>query len=181
MGYNNEALKALTSGSGKAPAIFTYTTPNTIAEITTLGYFDDNGGSGIFEPNDIIYAVPLDGGAFAKIICVQNDKSAGLGEKLNFSTTTSFAGDTRATDEAGYQSDNFGVGIGSGQGVFMQHTYRNNTDTKALILGDDYFIEAGLFLEIGDIIEIVAKDGHTMATVLTTGTAGVTLREIVFV
>jgi len=175
MGYNNVALKPMSAGSGRAPGIFTYHTPDTIANITTEGYFPH----GLFEPNDIIYATPLETG-FSKVICVEAGVDVDGNSVVDFSTIASFAGDVRETDEAGYQSENFGVGNGSAQGVFMHYTYRNNTDTKALILGADYFLEAGLFLEIGDIIECVSVDGAFMARVLTTGTAGVTIEEIVF-
>ena len=64
----------------------------------------------------------------------------------------------------------------------IQYTYRNNTDAKADVLVDGYFNDSPL--RVGDVIEIVANDGHTMAIVetptLPTNTDTV-LREIVFV
>ena len=177
MAYYTKALKAMAAGSAKAPGVFTYHTDDSIAEITTEGYFDK---ANFVMPNDIIYATPLNGGILSKIICVKSDQSEPIGSQTNFSVFASFAGDVRATDEAGYQSDNFGVGLGSAQGVFMQHTYRNNTDTQALIATADYFVEAGKFLSVGDVIECVSVDKAFMLMVTAADATTVVTREIVF-
>ncbi len=178
MAYEHNRLKHGSAGHGKAPAVFTYRTPDSIADVTTAGYFKD--GVAIFEPNDFIYANVNDNADMAFLICVESTPVDGGAHLVDFSTTASFVGDVRATDEAGYQSDNFGGNIGAG-GPMSFYTYRNNTDGALTITGADYFAEAGLFLRVGDIIHCVSNDGAFLARVLTTGTGGVTTEEIAFV
>ena len=172
-----EGVKAMMAGSGKAPAILTYHTNDTIGNITTLGYFDALQ----VEVNDIIYTTPNDATNFTPIICVMVDRSAPVGSQTNFSTMATFVGDVRATDVAGYQSDNLGVGVGAATGVFTQYTYRNNTDTLATISADGYFEDCEMFFEIGDIVEVVGNDGHALLEITAVSGSSVTTRTITFI
>ncbi len=178
MAYESNRLKHGSAGHGEAPAVFTYRTDDSIADVTTENYFKD--AVAIFQPNDFIYANVNTNADMAFLICVQSTKADGGNQVVDFSTTGTFVGDVRATDEAGYQSNNFGGNIGAG-GPMAFYTYRNNTDDTATITGADYFLEAGLFLRVGDIIHCVSNDGAFLARVLTTGTGGVTTEEIAFV
>jgi hypothetical protein len=177
MAYTSESLKAVVAGHGKAPAVFTYNTDDTLANITTQGYFP----YGVFSPNDIIYARYSDQAGYSKIICVRSESGYGAGDLVDFSVESTFAGDVRATDDAGYQADNFSTGLGSGQGVYMTYTYRNNTDDLATIAGADYFADIGNMLVAGDVIEVVANDGHQMLMVTASGINTATTRVITFV
>ena len=179
MAYSTNRLKAMSAGSGKAPSIFTYRTPDSIVDLTTAGYFKE--AVAIFEVGDLIFANVNDNADVAFLVCAESTPVDGGNHLVNFSTTSSFVGDIRATDVAGYQSDNFGGNLGAGGAVFNYFTYRNNTDVTATILAPDYFLEAGLFLEVGDMVQVVANDGAFLMRVLTTGTTGVTTEEVVFV
>lgn len=190
MAYIPNRLKAVSAGSGRAPAVYTYRTDDSIAAVTTLGYFAE--AVSIFEVGDIVWLNPDNGTGLTKIICVKSLPVDGGAHEVDFSTFLSFAGDIRATDATGYRPENFSGNIGAGSGCFNYFTYRNNTDAKAVILAANYFDRedpaaptavdgsAGLFLEIGDIIEVIANDGTFMARVLTVGAGSTTTEEIIF-
>ncbi len=182
MAYLPSELKALGGGSGKAPNLFMLSTADTLVDITTANYFKD--GIAIFNAGDIIIVnhsfVALDSGSISIIVCAIYARQADGDHTITFSTYSTFAGDVRATDDAGYQSDNFSkiVGGGAPSILFVPYTYRNNTDVTATIVADDYFLEAGLFVNAGDFIYVVANDGIVLLRVLIADITTVTTEQI---
>ncbi len=182
MAYINEDLKALGGGSGKAPALFMYESVDAIAEVSGADYFKD--GIGAFEAEDIMITNTLTGGAntIFILICSTYDRQPdGNDSTITFTSQATFAGDVRATDLVGYQSDNMSRVIDGANGLFSSYTYRNNTDLIATILADDYFLEAGLFLEVGDMIYVIANDDFALLRVATATVATVTTVNAVIV
>ncbi len=176
MAFNEKQVKAKGGGSGKCPSIFTYNTTETQGEIEAVNYFGE--GATFLTLGDIIY-VSFDTSTFPYVVShvAVNDGGA---HDVNIQHYDAFVGDTRATDTAGCRVDGISQIIQGADGLFTTFAYRNNTDVKAVISADDYFIEAGLFLEVDDILYCVANDGLIILRVLTAGTAGVTTEEIVF-
>ncbi len=176
MAFISSAIKAKCAGSGKSPSIFTYGTDDTKAVVQGANYFKE--GAGFLSLGDIIF-ISYDVSTEPYVVSAVNIVSDG-DNVVNVQAYHSFVGDTRDTDGAGCRVDGLSQAFQGGEGLFGVYTYRNNTDTVAVQGVADYFIEAGLFLNVGDIIMGVAIDGAYMARVLTSGVNGVTLEEIVF-
>ena len=179
MAFISKQVKAVAAGSVVAPALFSYNTTDTLAAVTTAGYLSD--AALFLQVNDIILAMTGAEGAKVLtklIVTARVIKDDGTAHTLTVITHTSFVGDTRATDTAGFLKGNLSRGIDGANGLYSYYTYRNNTDVKAVIAAADYFIEAGTYLEVGDIIEAVGNDGTLYLRVLTAGPAGVTTGSI---
>ena len=178
MAYIPKSLRGVGAGSGKAPSFFMYSTEDLLSAVSAENYFKD--AIGLFEPEDIIVLNYDTAGSnnVTIIVCSTYDKDRGGDHTIEFSAYGSFAGDVRATDEAGYQSDNISKIAGEADGLFAPYTYRNNTDALATIIGADYFLEAGLFLEVGDYIYVIANDDFAILRVDTTGATSVTVSSV---
>jgi len=168
MAYLDSMLKAVGSAGGVSPRTFTYSTPDTLVEVTTEGYFKD--AVAIFEPNDIIF-VNYDNGASngaTTIICVQSDAIDGGAHIVDFSTTASFAGDVRATDP-GMDGSSYWEGLSKvldgADGVGSVFTYRHNSRPLANLNATAYFSLGGNILTAGDIIHCVMEDGYQLSRV----------------
>ena len=162
-------------GMGKAPAIYSYVTNDGVADVTANGYWDELDGA--LSVGDIISAVLLEDGATTHRMLVVN-----LSTRVDSKTALLevFIGDSRAEDEAGYQSDNFSGNIGAGS-VSRMFTYRNNTDTVSDVLATGYFNELAPVLLVGDTIISVNFDGAFYLKVSDVTDGVVTVEEIVFV
>ncbi len=181
MAYIPTDLKAIGAGSGKAPGFFMYDSVDTLPEIGADNYFIDAFGA--FEAEDIMVVNYAKGvsNSVTLMICSTYDRQADGSHTIAFSGHDTFVGDVRAIDPIGYQSDNFSkiVDGGAPDVLFTPYTYRNNTDVLATIVADDYFIEAGLFLEIGDFVYVIANDDFALLRVATAGVNGVTFTNVV--
>ncbi len=164
MAFNPKEMAGVCAGSVYTPSVFTYRTEDSIANITTDGYF--NGLCGGIEVNDVIYAVVLTGGTavLSIIVCVKAEYVDGVGFSTDFSVLSSFAGDVRGDDTAGFIHENLGgnIGAGSTSKVYSEvarfFTYRNNTDSVGDKVAEYYFADMhGLLLN--DIIFAVGADG----------------------
>ena len=153
MALDIKKISGLAGGSGKAPGIYSYTTPDSIADVTANGYWNELGLT--LQIGDIIIATLLTGGATIVRTLVVNLSTS---EDSKAALITAFVGDIRAIDEAGYQSDNFSGNIGAGSSSRL-FTYRNNTDVIATIVASGYFNELATVLVPGDLIIIVAGGG----------------------
>lgn len=150
-------------GSGLSPTVLSYSGDATLVELTTANAVDRHILP-ILSIGDIVFAtveigtVNLDG----RIVVVEAvDASAGTSTLTPWET---YAGDTRATDEAGYVASNFSGNIGAGAAPRL-FTYRNNTDLIATITADGYFDELIEVLTADDIILVIGNDGTTILTV----------------
>jgi hypothetical protein len=136
MAFDVSKMAGMGAGSGLAPAIFTYTTPDDIADVTANDYFNDL--KGVLKQNDIIFSLLLNEGAGTLRVQVVELSDTDLGTKVPLYSV--YIGDKRATDTAGYQLSNMSPNVGgSVQRIF---TYRNNANTKAQIAGAGYFDES---------------------------------------
>ncbi len=61
---------------GSAPRIWTYTTPDTIADANTTGYF--NGASDVLTAGDLIYLVTSTGGTAVSVLAQVLTNAAGV-------------------------------------------------------------------------------------------------------
>ena len=158
--FNVKKISGLSGGSGIAPGIYAYETDDSIADVTTNGYWDELGGT--LQIGDLIYAVLLAGSAPTLQRLVVN-----LSTVVDSKTALmdAFVGDVRADDEAGYQSTNFSgnIGAGSNQRLF---SYRNNANTLVEIAAPGYFNELSPVLTVGDLIYTVASNGASYLRVV---------------
>lgn len=183
MALTEKTLSGIVGPGGNVPSVFTYSTPDTIAAITTAGYFNSLAGG--IKPNDVIYAIVLADTVpvLSVIICVKAEYTDGVGFDTDFSVISTFAGDVRATDTAGLQLQNLGGNLGAGGGanapIKRLFTYRNNTDTILLISGANYFNDATALL-VGDIILTVSVDDFAYLRVTDVTVGAVTTEVITF-
>ncbi|RLA77102.1 MAG: hypothetical protein DRG30_01150 [Epsilonproteobacteria bacterium] len=168
--YNDSMLKAVGSAGGVGPRVFTYSTPDTLVECTTEGYFKD--AVAIFEPNDIIF-VNYDNGASngaTTIICVQSDAVDGGAHIVDFSTTASFAGDVRDTDaplSSGQSiTQNVSMVIDGANGVGNVFTYRHNSHPLANLNASAFWSMNGNKFKAGDLIHCIMNDGYQLTRIL---------------
>lgn len=169
-------MKAKAAGSGRSPSIFTYATNDTQTEVQSQYYFGE--AATFLSLGDFIY-VSYDTSTDLYVVSNSSLKDGGV-HQVDVQAVALFTGDTGATDAAGVTSERVSLAIQGADGLFDLFTYRNNTDTKALILAADYFIVDGTYLEQDDIIYVVANDGAFMIRVLTATPTGVTVEEIIF-
>lgn len=161
MAFDVRKLSGMMGGSVFSPSMYSYTTPDGVADVTVNGYWDELGGT--LNIGDIILAVLLDedlGTTVYKTLVVN------LSTLVDSKTALLevFVGDSRATDEAGYQSKNFSGNLGAGSESRM-FTYRNNTDALAEIAVEGYFNELYPVLLVGDTVIVVANDGASFVRV----------------
>ena len=175
MAFNVKKLAGMNAGSGKAPGVFTYTTNDSVADVTTNHYWDELGLT--LQIGDIIYAVVLADTAPVLSRLVIN-LSSSIDSKAALMDV--FVGDIRATDTAGYTSDNFGGNIGAGSDQRM-FTYRNNTDAIVDVIVSGYFNELAVVLKTDDLIYTITNDGANYIRVLDSVDGVVTTEAIVFV
>jgi len=179
MAFFHKNLSGGMGGSGKASNVFTYVTNDAIATITTDGYMDSLGGG--LEIGDVVYAIEL-AATTPKVhilVCSTAEYVDGSGFVTSLDPIGTFTGDTRGTDDAGYERRNHGGNIGAG-GSHMMSTYRNNTDTSSAIAGAGYFNDV-VFFEINDIVLIVANDAFEFGRVFSTTAGAVKITHIAFV
>ena len=178
MAYLPNRLKAVAGGSAITPSIFTYRSNDPLAEIIANGYFTD--AFGIFEIADIIFVNHSNDTSYAKIICTTKTAVPGGVHDIEFIQAINYLGDTRATDNAGFESKHLSLAMMAGERSFNLYTFRNNTDALATILAADYFLDAAPILNPGDILEVIANDLSQEIRVLTSSAAGVTTEAITF-
>jgi hypothetical protein len=173
MAYTNETLKGFVAGSGKAPGIWKYTSADLYTDITTSGYFDKDIAP-VMNIGDFIFITSGvgTGNSLGRIGIVASNTNL----VVDVSDSSTFAGDVRATDPAGYQADNFGGNIGAGSSIRM-FTYRNNTDTVATIGTAGYFDEIADALEVGDMIFVIGNDDAIVLSITSINGGVVTTQD----
>ena len=172
MAFTAETLKGYMAGSGQAPGVWKHTSEDTFTDVTTAGYIGKDVVP-VLNVGDFVFLTVNDSGGARMgriaIVATKNIYDNGTPHEADLSDITTYAGDVRATDPAGFQLANFSGNIGAGASPRV-FTYRNNTDSKATIAADGYFNELGEYgLKVNDLILTVANDGATILKVTGVG------------
>ena len=172
MAFTANTFGGYTAGSGQAPGVWVYKSNDLLVDITTPGYVDASVVPSL-NVGDWIFLLHKDssGNPHGRVAIVASKtiNDDGTPNEADLSELTSYAGDVRATDPAGFQLANFSGNIGAGATPRV-FTYRNNTDSKATIAADGYFNELGEYgLQVNDMILTIANDGATILRVTEVG------------
>ena len=172
MAFTFETFKGYVGGAGQAPGIWKYTTDDEFSAVIGAGYIDKDVVP-VLNIGDFVFTSCTDaGGLRIGRIAIVSDKNIyddGRPAEASLADITTYGGDGRGTDGAGFQLANFSGNLGAG-GAPRVFTYRNNTDDKATIASDGYFNELGQYgLEVNDLILVTAADSATILKVTGVG------------